>query len=117
MIMIMTTKEKIVRQSINQVEKRLKEINFILESNPWGEIFKIRQEGQRLLDENQTIEQMTSPEFISKIKDLAKREKAQFKLVERHKDILKLIDEKVKLEFELQDLQRELYFIERKNVS
>lgn len=116
-IQIMTTKEKVINQSIEQVEKRLKEINFILEANPLSEICKIRQEAQKLLDENKTVEQRTSDDFISKIEVLSKREKEQFSLAEKSKDSIKLIDEKVKLEFELSDLRNELYCIERRKVS
>ena len=113
----MTTKEKVINQIIEQVEKRLKEINFILESNPLSEICKIRQEAQKLLDENKTVEQRTSDDFISKIEVLSKREEEQFALAEKSKDSIKLIDEKVNLEFELSDLRNELYHIERRHVS
>lgn len=116
-IHIMTTKEKVIHQSIRQVEKRLKEINFILDANPLIEICKIRQEAQKLLDENKTLAQRTSDDFMSKIEVLSKREKAQFALAEKSKDRIKLIGEKVKLELELSDLRNELYHIERKKVS
>ena len=116
-IQIMTTKEKIINQSIEQVKKQLKEINFILEATPLSEICKIRQEAQKLLDENKTVEQRTSDDFITKIEALSKREKEQFALAEKSKDSIKLIDEKVKLEFELSDLRNELYHIERRRVS
>ena len=116
-INIMTTKEKVINQSIGKVEKRLKEINFILEANPLSEICKIRQEAQKLLDENKTVEQRTSDDFIAKIEALSKREKEQFALAEKSKDSIKLIDEKVNLEFELSDLRNELYQIEHRRVS
>lgn len=113
----MNTKEKIINQSIEQVEKRLKKINFILDANPLSEICKIRQEAQKLLNENKTIEQRTSDDFISKIEVLSKREKEQFALYEKSKDAIKLIEEKVKLEFELSNLHNELYYIERRYMS
>ena len=50
-------------------------------------------------------------------KVLSKREKEQFALAEKSKDSIKLIDEKVNLEFELSDLRNELYHIERRRVS
>lgn len=110
----MTTKEKVIRQSIGQVEKRLKEINLILDANPLSEICKIRQEAQKLLDENKTVEQRTSNDFIAKIEELSKREKEQFAIAEKSKYSIKFIDEKVNLEFELSDLRNELYYIERR---
>jgi hypothetical protein len=109
----MTTKEKIIHQSIEKIEKQLKEINYIIDANPLTEIIKIRQEAQKLLEENKTIEQRTSESFISKIEILSKREKEQFALAKKGKDTTKLIDEKIKLEFELSDLRNELYHIER----
>lgn len=108
----MTTKEKVIHRSIEQVEKRLKEVNLILDANPLSEICKIRQEAQKLLDENKTVEQRTSDDFIAKIEALSKREKEQFALAEKSKDSIKLIDEKVNLEFELSDLRNELYCVQ-----
>ncbi len=113
----MTTKEKVINQSIKQVEKRLKKINFILGAAPVSEICKIRQEAQKLFDENKTVEQRTSDDFTSKIKVLSKREKEQFFLAEKSKDSIKLIEEKIKLEVELSDLRNELYYIERRKVT
>jgi hypothetical protein len=110
----MTTKERLLRKSIGKVEKKLKEIDFILNATPLSEICRIRQEGQRLLDENKTIEQRTSEGFIAKIEALHKRERQQFALAEKGKDSLKLIHAKVELDFELSELKKELYFIENK---
>lgn len=110
---MMTTKEKVIKQSIKQIEKQIKEIDFILNANPLSEICKIRQEAQKLLDENKSVEQRTSDDFIAKIEVLSNREKEQFALAQKGKDSIKLIDKKVKLEFELSDLRTELYHIER----
>jgi len=110
----MSTKEKVVKESIEKVEKRLKEIDSLLGSNPLSEICKIREEAQKLLDENKTVEERTSDEFLTRLKLLSKREKEQFALAQKTRDSVKLIDEKVKLEFELQDLKNELYHIERR---
>lgn len=109
----MTTKEKVINQSIEQLKKRLKEINFILEANPLSEICKIRKEAQKMLNENKTVESRISDDFISKIEVLVKREKEQFDLAEKLKDSTKLIDEKVDLEFELLELRNELYNLKK----
>lgn len=110
----MNTKERVIRKSIEQVEKELEEINFILQSNPLSEICKIRIEAQKLLEENKSVEQRTSNSFIEKIEELSKREKEQFVLAEKGKDSIKLINKKVDLECELSDLNTELYYIEIK---
>jgi hypothetical protein len=111
----MTTKEKIIHQSIEQIRKRISEIDYILESTPVSEIMRIRTEAQKLLDENKRIEQRTSDEFINKIETLSKREKEQFEIAVHQKNSIELINEKVNLEFELSDLKTELWHIERKN--
>jgi len=112
----MTTKEKIIRKSIIEVQKKLEEINNVLESNPLSEIIKIRQETKKLLEENKTVNQRTSDVFIAKIEALSEREKEQFALAKKQKDSTKLIDLKVKYEFELSELENELFHIERKNI-
>lgn len=109
----MTTKENIIRKSISQVQTKLDKINSLLEARPLSEICKIRQEAQVLLEENKTLEQKTSKEFMLKIENLSKREKEQFKLAKQSRDSSKLIDEKIKLEFELTDLKNELFYITR----
>ena len=110
----MTTKEKIIKKSIEQVQRKLKEVNILLESNPASEIICIRMEAQKLLNENTTLKQRTSYEFISKLDALSKREKEQFKIANKSKDSIKLIEQKVSLQMELSDLNTELYYIERK---
>ena len=109
-----TTKEKVIRQSIAVCEKKLSEINNILNANPVSRICEIRIEAQKLLDENKSIEKRMSKDFILKIEELAKLEKEQFRIAKQSSNSIKLIDDKVELEMELTDLKNELYHIERK---
>lgn len=106
----MTTKEKVINEAIDRVEKKINEINFILNANPLIEIINIRKEAQKLLNDKKIHHLL----FIAKITALSKREKEQFKLAEKGKDSIKLIDEKVKLESELYDLKNELWYIQNK---
>lgn len=110
----MTTKEKIIKKSIEQVQKKLNEVDILLQSNPASEIISIRMEAQKLLNENTTLKQRTSAEFISKLEALSKREKEQFKIASKSKDSTKLIEQKVSLQMELSDLNTELFYIELK---
>ncbi len=71
----MTTKEKVINESICRIEKRLSEIAKINDTNPISDLIAIRQEAQKLLEENTTIQQRTSNEFISKIEALSKKRK------------------------------------------
>lgn len=113
----MNIKEQVINESIARINERLIKIKNILDANPIGEICKIRLEAQKLLEENKTIEQRTSKEFVVKIEMLAKREKEQFRLVKQMKNTSKLIDEQVDLEMQLQELNTELYYIERKRTK
>ena len=108
----MTVKEKVVNQSIERITKRLLKIDEIIESDPLGRIIKIRQEAQKLLEDNQGIEKRTSKEFIDKIDKLAKEEKKQFKLAKKQTETENcLFEEKCKISSELSELRTELYYI------
>ena len=111
---IMTTKEKVIKESIKRNTKRLNEIKAILDASPLSRICELRMEAKKLFDENQGIEKRTSNEFIAKIDKLAKEEKKMFALAKKQQCSAKLINEQVNLEVELSDLNNELYLIERR---
>lgn len=115
----MTTKEKVINESIIRIEKRLSEIAKIIDAKPISDLIAIRQEAQKLLEENTTIQQRTSNEFIAKIEILSKKEKRCIKLSKEltGQKMIDLMDEQIKLEFELRDLNNEKYYIERSKVS
>jgi hypothetical protein len=115
----MTTREKIINESIIRIEKRLSEIAKINDANPISDLIAIREEAQKLLEENTTIQERTSNEFIAKIEILSKKEKRCIKLAEENtgQKMVDLMDERIKLEFELRDLNNEKYYIKRSNVS
>jgi len=109
----MKTKELVILKSIAIVEDKIKQIKFLLDAKPLSEICKIRQEAQKLLEENKTIEERTSPNFVRRIADLSKREREQFAIAEKAKDSYKLIWKKVNLEFELKELNNELFYLKK----
>jgi len=113
----MTTKEKVIKESIERNTKRLNEIKTLLEANPLSRICELRMEAKKLLDENKGIEKRTSSDFVAKIDKLAKEEKKMFALAKKQQNSSNLIDEQVKLEMELGDLNNELYFIERRRAG
>lgn len=105
----MTTKEKIIRQSIESVVEKIKELDSLLFANPLGDICRLRiQIGELIKTEND------NSVILQEFKKATIEEKRLFKIAEKQRDTTKLIDEKVKLYFELRDLERELYYI--KNV-
>lgn len=110
---IMTTKEKILNESIEIVSKRIAEIKSIIDANPLSDICRLRIEGQQLLDENKGNQRL-SKEFGDKISAMAKKEKQLFALAKKQKNTVKLIDELVKLESELSEYESELWNMVRK---
>jgi len=110
----MTTKEKVINESILRIEKRLSEIREMNDARPLSDIIAIRQEAQALLQENTTIEQRTSAAFLEKIEQLSRREQKAIKLAKEltGKRMIDLMNEQIKLEFELRDLNNEKYYIE-----
>lgn len=91
----------------------------ISESTPLLDLIEIRKEAQRLLDENKTVQQRTSDDFIAKIEVLSKKEKVCIKLAKEYsgQGMCDLMDERIKLEMEFRDLKNEKYYIERLNAS
>lgn len=108
-----TTKQKVIEETIKKVERELAKIDSYLNSNPLSEICKIRDEANKLLEKNKTINERTSDGFIKEIEVLSKREEEQFKLIKKSRNSTKLIERKVELQFELSDLLNELYHIKR----
>lgn len=111
----MSIKEQVINESIDRINHRIQEIDDMLEANPLTEICQLRITFKRLLDNNKTLEERTSPDFVKTIKILAAKEKELFKIAKKQQeqDSCKLIKEKVKLEMELSDLNHELYFLQR----
>ena len=108
----MTTEEKIIRKSIEKINKRLHDINVILDAAPLLEIIEIRKEAQDFLDANPTFDQRTSAQALDKINKLSKREKEMFEIADKQKNTVQLLEEKVKLTIELSDLKNRLYYVE-----
>jgi len=107
----MTTKEKIIRAAIADAKRQIEEIDALIEARPVSNIIEIREDFKALLEQNQGVEKRTRPEFLKALEELARREKEQFRIAERMKNSTDLIEKKVKLDFELRDLNNELYFL------
>ncbi len=107
----MTTKEKIIRAAIADAKRQIEEIDALIEARPVSNIIEIREDFKALLEQNQGVEKRTRPEFLKALEELARREKEQFRIAERMKNSTDLIEKKVKLDFELRDLNNELYLL------
>lgn len=106
----MTTKEKVIRESIKRVTKQINKINLILNANPLSDIIKLRRDTLNNAKEFQNHEKALV--FINKA---IKKEKELIRIAKKQQNSIKLINEKVKLELELSDLNGELWHIERRN--
>ncbi len=109
----MSVRKEIIEKSILEIIKRLSKLNEIIDANPLSDLFEINDELKTLLNENEGIEKRTSKEFIDKINILSEREKIAKKSLEKQKDIVSLIDQKFELESELEELKRELYYLNK----
>lgn len=111
----MKVKEKVIRRSIEEINKRLSEVNYILEANPLGDIMKLRTEAQKELEKARKNNTDTSDEFLEYIKKASKKEKELFALAEKQQNTSNLVSEKVELESELSSLNNELWYIENRD--
>lgn len=109
----MTTKEKIILQSIEVIENRLFEIEKIICYNPFTEIRKIREQAQVLLDTHKTAEEMYSASFMAQLSIFVKKEQDIIEFSQKHESTIELFDEKHKLHKELNELELEKYEINR----
>jgi hypothetical protein len=101
----MTTKEKIIRQSLKKATKRLKYLEDIQNATPASDLMEVRKEANKLLEENKGIEARTSKSFIDEIEKLSKREAECWKLINRQQKWEKDSDEMVKLMVEISELK------------
>lgn len=107
----MSVKERVIKESIKRIEKRIAEIDGIMGANPLSEICEGRIKAQAILKEHKG-----DYEKIGKlIGPLADREKYLFKLAKKQNtNTFKFIDEKVDLQCELGELHNEKYFLDLK---
>lgn len=103
----MTTKEKVIIESISRIKRELDGIDEILNANPLSEIIKLRQKAAEITEG----EKWRDKSVFAELNEMGKEEKRLFALAKKQQNTNELIDRKVKLEMELSDLNSELYFI------
>jgi len=102
----MTTEEKIIRKSIAAIDKRLAYIEYLLNFNYIAELRALRNPFLAL----------SPAEAALKVKEHIKAERKLEKTWEKSMKSVELIEEKVKLELELANLNNRLYWIERTKI-
>lgn len=112
-----TTKEKVINEAIVRIEKRLAQIKKIEDKDPVRELIKAMEDLSKFLEENAAPEQRRTEAFRSKLEILVKRQDKHRNQAKKRtgKSQLDLMDERIKLEFELNDLLNEKWYIERTN--
>lgn len=105
----MTVKEKIIRQTLSKIDKRLSQIKELQDARPVSAIFELRQKAHEIMETYKG----DYNKIAEAIEPLAKEEKKQRAIFEKQQGV-KLCDEQLKLESEKHDLMNELFFIQRK---
>lgn len=105
----MTIKEKVAVESISRIEKRLEEIDNILNASPLLDILKLDEEV------SVTVKKMKvgSKEILEYLESKINQRKELLLLAGKQQKTLELIDEKVKLEGERVGLENELFRLRR----
>jgi hypothetical protein len=110
----MSIKREVINESISRINSRLEDIDKILDANPLSDIIELRLE---LKDKMHEYDH-TDPEFTKWLKSSAKKEKEFFKLADlQTKETGNLINEKVKLQMELSDLNNELWRMDQRGIK
>ena len=105
----MTTKEKVINESLKRVSSEIGKIDEILNATPLNDIIKLEKEAI------ETAKKMVagSREVLEYLNNKQKEKDELLILAEKQKNSSLLIDRKVNLEREKADLINELYFLRR----
>ena len=110
----MTTIHKLTLKSIAEIEQKIAELQELIDAKPITRMCEIQQEFSVLLKDNLTIEQRLSKEFGERLNYLNDENEKAKSLANKQQNIISMIDEASSLRIELEDLKRELFYIEQK---
>lgn len=111
----MTTIHKLTLKSIAEIEQKIAELQELIDAKPITRMCEIQQEFGVLLKDNPTAEQRLSKEFSERLNYLNDENEKAKELANKQRNIIGMIDEVSSLRIELEDLKRELFYIEQKN--
>ena len=97
--------KEVIDEAISRIDKRLFEISEMLSANPISSICEIRMEFKKLLDDNPTLIQRSSPEFTKKVGKMQREEAKHIKAWELMKNSDKLLEERHDLLKELRGIE------------
>lgn len=102
----MTTKEKIIRQTVVRIDKRLSQIKELIDARPIATIIELRIKAQAFSEKHKD----DYAKIAEAVKPLAKEEKRQHAIFKKQEGT-QLWDERLRLETEKHDLANELFFL------
>lgn len=109
----MTTKERIIRQTIKKVQAERNRAKYILEADPYSSLCELYREAKIWMEDNPDDVKNLSEKYRDKVAEWAKCEKTHRRIIRQQRNSSKLIAKVVTMDFELTSLNRELYCIER----
>jgi len=113
----MSVKLAILHDSIDRCKMLIEAKEELLSTNWIGEVCRLRIDAQKLLRENPTNDSQQTKEIVKKLNEMAEQEKIYLRNARRASNAMKngkIFNEISKLHIELQNLQRELFWEERK---
>lgn len=110
--------QPILEKAIDAINKKLAQIDSILDFDFISEITKLRREAALFLSENKELEHPMPPFFMDKLREFSVREKGIYSLADKqNKAFLKTIRLKHKLLMERDELISELNRLQRINIK
>ena len=98
-----------INNEILKLKNKLTELEFLLTASPALEIISIRKEFANMLQDNPTLAQRTSDDFLKQIDILHNNEQYWYSIAKKQKNSIKLIDKKVEIAMLLDEYQHELF--------
>ena len=102
--------ERALKTEIAKLEKRLTQIKQIIDATPASRILELRREAAKIMEQHWPDHVATA----KLIEPLAAEEKRMFAIAKKQKNLIKLIDEEVRIEMEIGDLRKRLFWEEKK---
>lgn len=100
----MRIKERVIRDAMRRIERRVEVIKGIVDANPFSEIIALRKRASELIAKAGSNWESISAE----VQQLADAEQKQLSVLKRQKKIGTLIEEEVRIEMEHAELRDEL---------
>jgi len=99
-------------KELKRIDKEVAEAKRMMDNDPLTVILDCHMELKKLLDENQGAQKRTTPEFIAKVNQVAKREKKAKQMEKKGLNLVKLSDIYYDLKFKRDMIAQKYHTIE-----